>query len=254
MSMGWLTESALIPKPAVPINVDNSSIMDMKMALMKAKQKEQFGISKAKTNKKEKKVNKGIEERIKKDKADIVEDQEQNKLNKSAFILQKKADIYDKQKQIGINSKNSLIDFELKQLDTMDEKQKEEYEIQKQKFYKEKKIENQKLQQELMRNRPQIANPVMGFDHQQKQMERIQWEEKMLKEIESDMKESNAILNDKNIIEQSYDKRLTAAEKEKLPNVLIEEQEAKDKLIEVNKRRKELYDLRMEKLKKIVKK
>ena len=32
-------------------------------------------------------------------------------------------------------------------------------------------------------------------------MERIQWEEKMLKEIESDMKESNAILNDKNIIE-----------------------------------------------------
>ena len=27
MSMGWLTESALIPKPAVPINVDNSSVL-----------------------------------------------------------------------------------------------------------------------------------------------------------------------------------------------------------------------------------
>lgn len=25
--MGWLTESALIPKPAIPINVDNSSVL-----------------------------------------------------------------------------------------------------------------------------------------------------------------------------------------------------------------------------------
>ena len=28
MSMGWLTESALIPKPAIPINVDNSSVLE----------------------------------------------------------------------------------------------------------------------------------------------------------------------------------------------------------------------------------
>ena len=44
----------------------------------------------------------------------------------------------------------------------------------------------------------------------------------MLKEIESDLKESNAILNDKNIIEQSYDKRLTAAEKEYFINKKIQ--------------------------------
>lgn len=27
MSYGWLTESSLIPTPAVPINVDNSSVL-----------------------------------------------------------------------------------------------------------------------------------------------------------------------------------------------------------------------------------
>lgn len=37
MSMGWLTESSLIPKPAVPINVNNSSILDLKVVLMKDK-------------------------------------------------------------------------------------------------------------------------------------------------------------------------------------------------------------------------
>lgn len=26
MSYGWLTESSLIPEPAVPINIDNSSV------------------------------------------------------------------------------------------------------------------------------------------------------------------------------------------------------------------------------------
>lgn len=26
MSYGWLTESALMPKPAIPINVNNSSV------------------------------------------------------------------------------------------------------------------------------------------------------------------------------------------------------------------------------------
>lgn len=26
MSYGWLTESSLIPEPAIPINVDNSSV------------------------------------------------------------------------------------------------------------------------------------------------------------------------------------------------------------------------------------
>ena len=26
MSYGWLTESSIIPKPSVPINVDNSSV------------------------------------------------------------------------------------------------------------------------------------------------------------------------------------------------------------------------------------
>ena len=45
MSYGWLTESAIIPKPAVKINVDNSSvliiskpkILDLKVVLMKDK-------------------------------------------------------------------------------------------------------------------------------------------------------------------------------------------------------------------------
>lgn len=27
MSLGWLTEAAIIPKPAVPIKVDNSSVL-----------------------------------------------------------------------------------------------------------------------------------------------------------------------------------------------------------------------------------
>ena len=30
MSYGWLTESAIIPKPAIPINVDNSSVYQWK--------------------------------------------------------------------------------------------------------------------------------------------------------------------------------------------------------------------------------
>jgi hypothetical protein len=67
MSMGWLTESALIPKPAVPINVSNSSILDLKVVLMKDK-KSDLGVMKAKfPSKKQIKRNKGIEERSSKD-------------------------------------------------------------------------------------------------------------------------------------------------------------------------------------------
>lgn len=47
MSYGWLTESSLIPEPAVPINVDNSSVLNnisqivaLKIALMKDKKNE----------------------------------------------------------------------------------------------------------------------------------------------------------------------------------------------------------------------
>lgn len=46
MSYGWLTESSMLPKPVVPINVDNSSILDLKVLLMKDRKEE--GILKAK--------------------------------------------------------------------------------------------------------------------------------------------------------------------------------------------------------------
>jgi len=45
--MGWLTESSLIPKPSVAINVNNSSILDLKVVMMKDKQTD-LGVMKAK--------------------------------------------------------------------------------------------------------------------------------------------------------------------------------------------------------------
>lgn len=67
----------------------------MKIALMKDKQNLTSGIQKSKPlMKKEKKMNKGIEERMQKDLKDVTTDQ--NKLNKLHGILTKKAEIYEK--------------------------------------------------------------------------------------------------------------------------------------------------------------
>ncbi len=39
MSYGWLTESALLPKPSKTIRVDNSSLVDLKVVLMNREKK-----------------------------------------------------------------------------------------------------------------------------------------------------------------------------------------------------------------------
>ncbi|CAD8086939.1 unnamed protein product [Paramecium sonneborni] len=255
MSYGWLTESSLIPEPAVPINVDNSSILAMKIALMKDKQNEQGALSKAKVVKKqEKRINKGIEERMKRDMKDNAAETDQNRLEKLNAILTRKAIIYEQQKQTGIVTKNSLIDFNLKQINDMSEKDQEQYEIERQEFIKKKKEEIHQAQRNLINQRPEIANPQLGFQQNQQELERIQWEQQMMKEIENNIKDSNQILFEKGPIEQSYDKRLSQAEKEKLPNVINEEQEAKEKISEIAKKRKEFQEIRMEKLKKLIKK
>ena len=58
------------------------------MGIFKAKQK----------NKQEKKINKGVEQRMAKDLKDNAVDSDQNKLNNLKQILSKKAEIYEKSK------------------------------------------------------------------------------------------------------------------------------------------------------------
>lgn len=100
MSYGWLTESSLLPKPVVPINVDNSSILDLKVLLMKDRKEE--GLLKAKqVSKKQQKRNKGIEKRMERDYETGGADEEAHKLNVHQQILKKKSEIYERSSRRG---------------------------------------------------------------------------------------------------------------------------------------------------------
>lgn len=57
--------------------------------------------------------------------------------------------------------------------------------------------------------------------------------------------------NKKNVVLQVYDKVLTQGEKEALEKVLIEENEEKAKNSEIKRKRKEILELRKEKLRKL---
>lgn len=66
----------------------------------------------------------------------------------------------------------------------------------------------------LMTSRPEIGNPSLGFQQALQDMERNQWEQEQLKELETEMKDVNKALHERVYVRQTYDKKLNWEEKE----------------------------------------
>jgi len=249
MSYGWLTESALLPKPSKKINVDNSSLVDLSVMLEKEKKK-RANTQEIKMPMKKVFVstNKGVEARNRKD----IETSTQEVINGQAR-LEEKAKIYEALMKGKDTSKGKyLVDFEGKKFDELTEDQLEQFESEKERFYEEQK-RIAKERESNITNRRGVGEMTIGFEEQE--IERLQWEAEALNDIEKGItEEMKDEMRGRVLVKQSYDKRVTTTEKEKLTEVLKEEEQDKKLSNDIKKKREETQRLRQEKLKKLTEK
>lgn len=246
MSYGWLTESALIPKPSKPINVDNTSLIDLKVMLEKEKGKDKKAIKLSKTKTKiMDKTNKGIELRNQKD----LEAMPSTALDVQAKLAEK-SKIYESMMKGEKDKKGEyLVDFGRKKFENMTEEEAAEYEKEREAFYKEKEIiAKEKEAAIVFRN----ASGELARNIERVEAERLKWEEEALREIEEgiteEMKEQKKT---KVLVKQSYDRVTTESEKELLREVIKEEEEEKNLANQIKRKRQEKLHLRQEKIRKL---
>ncbi|KNB43404.1 hypothetical protein JH06_2769 [Blastocystis sp. subtype 4] len=120
MSLGFLTESALIPKKSKEIKVDKSIVVGLKSVIAQQERKqdeEDLSLNPRKRTRKvtnpkpEKKSdrNPGIDERIRRDEEEVKSDSMKEKLRK----LEEKAELFHKMQrgEVEIDEENTMIDF-----------------------------------------------------------------------------------------------------------------------------------------------
>ncbi|OQR98832.1 hypothetical protein THRCLA_21868 [Thraustotheca clavata] len=127
MSLGFLTESALVPSKAKPIKVDSKSLVDLKAIVFHEQERkkatsESTGLrykrgarSKASSTKND--VNAGIEKRRQRDEEDkLLGDDEKAKKKRSRHMLIEKAKIYDQMArgERPASSQDLLVNFNTK--------------------------------------------------------------------------------------------------------------------------------------------
>jgi len=132
MSLGFLTESALVPSKAKPIKVNSKSLVDLKAIVYvqeqeKKKREEARGLSsfrskrgaqsKRKKQRKDEEKNKGIEKRQWKDEEeDVLNDDERSKKKRYKQVLIEKAKLYDELAKGGAiaGHEDLLVNFQAK--------------------------------------------------------------------------------------------------------------------------------------------
>ncbi|KAL4492936.1 hypothetical protein ABPG72_020715 [Tetrahymena utriculariae] len=244
---GWLAESTIIPKkPGKKIEVDDSSLVSLQVALMQKKEDASNGTKATKKLNKQQelfmKKNKGVEERMKKDLVqEITEKTSQN-------MLAKKEKIYENLQKGGKNISKLLVDFEQKKIDNMNEDEKKNYEKERMLFYEEKKKELQQREEEIQQKKFNISQYSMNKQFVQEEIERHEWEKEMLQELEDGVTEEMKELGKKNLIQQRYDRHATADEKKQLEQVLKEESKEQQLLNEIKKKRNLAQEQRKNKL------
>jgi len=186
------------------------------------------------------KKNKGVEIR---NMADLQKGREvldsKNKLLEKARLYEKLSTInkrilcvyFVRKGENGVNSKEGLIDFQQKKIDSEPLENKKEYETQRKKFYEEKKREIEEREKEIIEKKIQHAKGDLYKEIDRSESERIQWEKQAFKEIEEGITEESIIFlsklreikgflvimmnaNKKNVVLQVYDKVLSKNEKE----------------------------------------
>lgn len=140
------------------------------------------------------------------------------------------------------SSDKFLIDFDRQKLDEY--KDNEDFETQRKNFY------------ESLKNQPKggFGATIGDKDLQEKldlqERERLQWEKEALESMNQDIDEIDSLKKRYNVM-QSYDKKLTKEEKEKLGEVLTEMKEDKQELDDIKRLRQQTEMNRQEKLKKL---
>ena len=95
----------------------------------------------------------------------------------------------------GVNSKESLIDFQQKKIDSEPQETKKEYENQRKKFYDDKKKELEEREKEIIEKKMQHAKGDLYKEIDRSESERIQWEKQAFKEIEEGITEESYYFN-----------------------------------------------------------
>jgi len=219
----------------------------LKVAVLNEKNKALTG-EKHKNRPKQKmfeKQNKGIEERSKRDMESI----KTAKDNKA--ILEKKAQLYEALSKGGApgTKKDYMVDFQQKKYENQTETEKEIFEEDKNKFYEEQdKIKDEREMNILSRK---VGG---GLNQQMDQMnaERLSWEAEALREIEEGItEEAIKLRNERVLVQQSYDKKMTNDEKKELVTIIKEEETDKLKADEIKKKRTEFLEQRKQKIRKL---
>lgn len=214
--------------------------------LEKEKNKATTGEKMSKTKAKAfEKSNKGVELRSKKD----IESLPSNPVNIQAK-LEEKAKQYEALMR-GEKDKKGLylVDFAQKKFDNMTEKEKEEFEKEKEMFYEEQQRLLREREESII-NRNKAGELAKNLERQE--AERLGWEAEALREIrEGITEEMKQQQQERVLVKQSYDRRITEQGKELLAQVIKEQSEEKSQANEIKRKRQEILDLRKEKLRKL---
>eukprot|EP01017_Pseudomicrothorax_dubius_P029598 TRINITY_DN3610_c0_g1_i1.p1 TRINITY_DN3610_c0_g1~~TRINITY_DN3610_c0_g1_i1.p1 ORF type:complete len:256 (+),score=80.39 TRINITY_DN3610_c0_g1_i1:105-872(+) len=242
MSYGWLTESALLPKPSKQIVVDGSSSVDLKVMLMNEKAKRTANVAEGPKKGKKlgvlEKANPKVQERSHRDL------EAQKNIERAKQTLEDKVAMYDSLTKLGgARSAGLLIDFEGKRIDSMTTDERDRFEKEVDGLLEHLKAKTQKIEENIVR-RTGFAAEIDRMNR-----EREVWEREELRDIEQGKVTFDKA--EKPLVLQNYDNRVSAEEKKELSAVIVESKAEKDKLTELKKRRQEVQDQRRAKLKKI---
>lgn len=137
------------------------------------------------------------------------------------------------------------MDFDQKRLDELEKE--EDYEAQKADFYA-TLGKRQKVGSGGKPDATKYTELSARLDRQER--ERLQWEREALENMDRELDDMED-LRKRHHVRQSYDHKLSKAEKEKLQEVLTEVKADKEEIIDIKKRREEANRLRQEKIRKL---
>eukprot|EP00743_Colponemidia_sp_Colp-15_P007260 GILK01007839.1.p1 GENE.GILK01007839.1~~GILK01007839.1.p1 ORF type:complete len:261 (-),score=56.85 GILK01007839.1:232-1014(-) len=229
MSLGWLTESALVLKKGKEIEVDNASLVDLKALIFRGeeeKKRKHPGGSRRekKKQKKTERKNKGVESRHLKDLAE-----EASQTHDHLASLTAKAEIYEKLSKGEVNDRGEsfLVDFERKGAP----------------------ISNTSVSISSLSSSQTAAEDTGAISlGRRMEAERRAWEQQAMQEVAQGFA-NEEVRKPRPAVLQVYDKVLSREEKEHLVGVVEETYAGREKVLDVKQKRKQLLEARMNKIK-----
>ena len=137
------------------------------------------------------------------------------------------------------------MDFDQKRLEEL--QRDEDYEAQKEQFYA---TLGKRMRHDIGSGSNTVKYTELSAKLDQQERERLQWEREALENMDHEIDDMDD-LRKRHHVRQSYDHKLSKAEKEKLQEVLTEVKADKEEISEIKRRREEANRLRQQKIKKL---